>query len=121
MIERGPGEIQRFLQDGRASLASLDVTLQQAHDHLTDAEEAWLEHLDGIVDELQEDLEADRISRMPGEATRLSIARRTGNGRSLWNTYRRADRMVKKWEQRSTLLRAQINAAQSEGKLMGAA
>lgn len=121
MPERGPGEIQRFLQDARAELASLDVKLQEAHDALAGAEERWQEHLDDTIAALEEDVAADRISRLPGEDVRVSLARRTGDGREVWNTYRRAHRMVAKWEQRLRLLDKQISAAQSEGKLMGVA
>lgn len=117
--ERGPGELQRFLQDARAELASLDAQLQTAHDTLTDAELRWQEHLDDTIATLEEDVASDRLSRLPGEDVRVSLARRTGDGREVWNTYRRADRVVKKLEQRSTLLRGQIGAAQSEAKLQG--
>lgn len=121
MPERGPGEIQRFLQDARAELHSVDVLMQQAHDNLADAEEAWTEHLDGIIESLEEDVAAGRRDRMPFKDQTIGIARRTDPGRERWNNYRRADRMVRKLDSRSTLLRGQIGAAQSEGKLMGAA
>ena len=120
-MERGPGEILRFLQDARASLASLDVNLQAAHDALADAEEAWTEHLDDVIEGLEEDVAEGRRERMPFKEQTIGIARRTDPGRELWNTYRRAARVVKKLDSRSTLLRGQIGAAQSEGKLMGAA
>lgn len=119
LAQRGPGEIQAFLQDARDQLGELDGHLQEAHDALEEALLRWQEHYDSVLETLEEDVREGRLARLPGEDSRLSLARRTGDGREVWNTYRRADRAVRKWEQRSTLLRGQIGAAQSEAKLMG--
>jgi len=121
LAQRGPGEILRFLQDARDELARIDGELQSAHDDLADAEEAWTAHLDDVLATLEEDVAEGRRDRMPFKDQAIGIARRTGAGRDLWNAYRRADRMVRKWEASSTGTRGQIGAAQSEAKLMGIA
>lgn len=115
--QRGPGELQRFLQEKRDELATLGVELQKAHDLVDDTEEAWTEHLDSVVSDLEEEVEAGQRPRLPFKDDILSIARRTGDGRSVWNTHRRAERAVKKYEQRISLIKTQISAAQSEAKL----
>jgi hypothetical protein len=113
LAQRGPGELQRFLQDARQELEALDGHLQTAHNTLGDAEERWTAHLDSIMDELDEEYAG---KRMPGEDQRISIARRRG-GATAWTNYRRAKRAAERLEQRVGLLKAQISAAQSEGKL----
>lgn len=117
--ERGPGELQRFLQDKRAELASLDVELQQAHDTLEDAEIRWMEVYDATLDDFEEDMQRGTISKLPGEDVRIATARRSN--REAWSNWRRAERAVKKYEKRATLIANQISAAQSEAKLGGVA
>lgn len=111
--ERGPGELQRFLQDARAELGSLDAQLQGAHDTLGDAEERWTAHYDEILDQLEEENPGERL---PGEGVRISIARRRG-GAEAWTNYRRAKRLADRLNQRVSLLKTQISSAQSEGKI----
>lgn len=115
--ERGGGELQRFLQDKRTELHSLDVQLQQAHDTLEAAEIRWMEVYDATLDDLEEDLQRGTISKLPGEDVRIAIARRSN--REAWSNWRRAERAVKKLEKRATLIANQISAAQSEAKLGG--
>lgn len=113
--ERGAGELQRFLQDKRAELASLDVEMQQAHDTLEAAEFRWIEVYDATLDDLEEDLQRGTISRLPGEEVRIATARRSN--REAWTNWRRAERAVKKYERRHRLISDQISAAQSEAKI----
>lgn len=114
--ERGPGELQRFLQDKRAELASLDVELQGAHDTLEEAEIRWMEVYDATLDDLEERVGRGEI-KLPGEDLRIAEARRSN--REAWSNWRRAERAVKKLEKRATLIANQISAAQSEAKLGG--
>lgn len=117
MPERGAGELQFFLQEKRTELQSLGADIETAHDTLENAEIRWIEVYDETVEQLEEDVTAGRLSKLPGEDLRLSEARR--NNRDAWNTYRRAERVVKKLEKRATLIANQISAAQSEAKLGG--
>lgn len=110
--QRGPGEIQRYLQDMRAELVTIDVQLQQAHDLVQTAEEAWIEHYDLAMAKLEA-----RHDRLPGEEVRLSFARRMDDGRDRWNLYRRAKKAVEKLERRHKVIADGIGAAQSEAKL----
>ena len=111
---RGAGEIRTILEDLRAELANVENQLQDAHEVAEQAEERWTEHLDEVIDQLEEETDG----RLPGEDLRNSIARRRG-GAEAWHNHRRAERVVKKLEKRSTMLGNQIGSAQSEAKLMG--
>ena len=82
---------------------------------LEKAEERWTRHYDEVVAQLEED-----EGRLPGEDQRLSLARRRG-GWTAWTNYRRAERVVKKLEKRSTQISTIISACQSEAKLLRAA
>lgn len=114
LAPRGPAEIQHFLQTKREELDRLDHDLQLAHDVAEEAAFAWEDHLDEILNQLEE----ERDGKLPGEDVRNSIARRRGGG-EVWNNHRRAERQIKRLEQRERLISKQIGAAQSEAKLMG--
>ena len=111
--QRGAGELQRFLQDARATLKSLDAQLQKAHDLLSDAEDRWTELYDETMGELEE--QGNKTHNFPTEI-RNSIVRRNGGGEA-WANKRRAERMVKRLDKQVEMLEAQIRAAQSEGKI----
>lgn len=113
LAQRGAGELHRFLQDSRAALTSLDAELQKAHDTLGAAEERWTEHYDEILSQLEEESPG---ARLPGEEVRISIARRRG-GAEAWTNYRRAKRLADRLDQRVSMLKTQISAAQSEGRI----
>lgn len=65
------------------------------------------------MDEIEEEFAGKRT---PGEDQRISIARRRG-GAEAWTTLRRAKRLTDRLDQRVSLLKAQISAAQSESKI----
>jgi hypothetical protein len=89
------------------------ILLQQAHETLGEAEEAWDAHYDAILEELEEETEG----KLPGEDLRVSTARRRG-GAQKWTTKRRAERMVKKLNERASNIKGTISALQSEGNLL---
>lgn len=111
--QRGAGELQRFLQDSRAAMKSLDAQLQQANDVLAGAEDRWTELYDETMDELEE--QGQKTHNFPTEI-RNSLVRRRG-GAEAWANKRRAERLVKKIEKQHEMLEGQIRAAQSEGKI----
>lgn len=111
---RGPAELMGFLATKRQELSDLEGQLQAAHNVAESTSFAWEDHLDEVMEQLEE----ERDGKLPGEDIRLSIARRRGGGQA-WTNYRRAERNIKKLEQRERLISKQISAAQSEAKLMG--
>lgn len=113
---RGPVEIGHFLGAKAQELDQLNVLLQQAHEAAENAEIAWTEHYDDILDELEEDSENGKL---PGEDVRISIARRRGGG-ELWTAHRRAERTVKRLEKAATVAKDAVSAAQSEANLLKA-
>lgn len=112
---RGPVEVGQFLDVKAQELHQIEVSLQEAHELLEDAELAWEEHYDEVLEILE-----DEMDKLPGEDLRISIARRR-DGWEKWMTYRRAERTVKKLEKRATIAANVISACQSEAKLLRAA
>lgn len=111
--QRGAGELQRFLQDARKALKSLDADLQIAHNLLAECEDRWTEIYDETMDELES--QGSKTHNFPTEI-RNSIVRRRGGGEA-WANKRRAERMVKRLDKQVEMLEGQIRAAQSEGKI----
>ena len=111
---RGPVEVIGFLHHQREALNELEEELQEAHEILDRAEEAWVKHYDFVVGELEE--EAD-TKRLPGEDARISIARRRG-GWEAWIAYRRAKKDVERFDAKGGRIKTQISAAQTEANLM---
>jgi hypothetical protein len=111
---RGPVEIANFLNGKATELSSLQAEVQEAHEQAEDAEIAWMEHFDSVMEDLDEELE-----KLPGEEKCIGIARRRG-GWARWAEWRRAERRVKRLEKVATLIDNQISASQSEAKLLKA-
>ena len=113
---RGPAEISLFLGAKSQELDQIQNQLQEAHEAFEDAELAWERHYDEIVEQLEEEVVAEK-KKMPGEDVRISIARRRG-GWDLWTAYRRADRTIRRLRTRASMVETAIGAAQSEAKLV---
>jgi hypothetical protein len=116
---RGPIEVAEFLDVKAQELAQLDALLQQADEKLEEAELAWEEHYDQVLEDLEEEI-SEEGGRMPGEDQRVSLARRAKGGREAWRTYRRARRLVGRLRSSASITNNAISACQSEAKLITA-
>lgn len=111
---RSAVEILAFLDGAAIEMDELSGNQQLNHSALTDAELAWTEHYDAVVDELETEGE-----KLPGEDVRISIARRRG-GWDLWRTYRKLERTSKQIDKRCARLESIVRACQSELKTVSA-
>lgn len=112
--QRTPEQIGRFLDAKLTELEQLQSQIEAAHNTAEDAEIAWTEHYDRVIDDLESEGE-----KLPGEEKCIGIARRR-DGWALWSAWRRAERQVKKLEKRATIIGNQVSAAQSEANLLKA-
>ena len=113
-----PDQVDRAFTALTSELDNLSNQLENAHNALNGAEEAWERLYDDVAEELKQDALAEGKKADPAEHTILSVCRR--QHRDEWMTYRRAKRAVDKLEKLSQNRRAELGGWQSAAGLLKA-
>lgn len=93
-------------------LDELEQALGDATDLLDQAEDAWLEHRDGVAESLKDEMNEQGRKGDPAEHWIDTQARR--ENRVAWSNHRRAERAVRRIKEQLKAKQAAMNGRQSQ-------